>query len=299
MKRKFLFFWISSLLLNWTIGSANPLLKLADELMRRGCPDAAITEYKRFLFFEPQADSAAYIFRAIADSYYALGDKEAAIQNLKMAITQCAEPDQGDEWTIRLSLWYLEIHHEALAEIQLEKLVDQDKKNARPIQPDTVNKAALLLFLLQLEKGEVAGAVRIIAHFTPTDSLQVTAKSQTIIALENLPSYRSPGLARKLSTFLPGAGQIYVGAYGQGLNALILNGLIGWQATRLIVHEQYLQALLLCQYFGWRYYSGNRYHAERLAREYNHEQFRHYRLTALRAAQPLFHTENGEMEGAD
>jgi TM2 domain-containing membrane protein YozV len=89
-----------------------------------------------------------------------------------------------------------------------------------------------------------------------------------LAAVRNLP-YKSKECAFFLSLVLPGAGQVYAGDLGQGINALAVNGDAGTLIVLSIIDGYYLDAGIIFLYVFARYYQGNLYYAERLTLEYN------------------------------
>jgi hypothetical protein len=101
----------------------------------------------------------------------------------------------------------------------------------------------------------------------PEPALQL--QIDTLLAQAEQFFYKSPDDARGLSTFIPGLGQIYAGDWRNGLNAFILSG--GLEAAIIYkLWNGYIgDAYIIYTFLFRRYYTGNRYHAERIAGEYN------------------------------
>ena len=79
---------------------------------------------------------------------------------------------------------------------------------------------------------------------------------------------RSPSTARWLSTFLPGAGQIYAGRYGNGAISALLNGAFFYFLGKAVSDERWVDAAFI-YFLGARFYWGGRQNAARFASEYN------------------------------
>lgn len=83
---------------------------------------------------------------------------------------------------------------------------------------------------------------------------------------------RSQYLARWLSGILPGAGQMYMGNWCAGMNALILNGVFGYLTIDAIMARRYVQSMTIFL-VGWnRYYFGGMINAEREGIKFNKKQ---------------------------
>jgi len=82
---------------------------------------------------------------------------------------------------------------------------------------------------------------------------------------------RSARTARLLSTFLPGAGQVYAGRVGNGSVSFVLNGVVAYALTRSLVRGRWLDAAFVFA-LGSRFYFGGRQNAGRFAAEWNQRQ---------------------------
>jgi TM2 domain-containing membrane protein YozV len=115
-------------------------------------------------------------------------------------------------------------------------------------------------------------AQAVFTEYFNTSSAYAEPQKQKILnllaAARNLP-YKSKEWAYFLSLVLPGAGQVYAGDLGQGVNALAVNGGTGTLIVLSIIDGCYLDAGIIFLYVFARYYGGNLYHAERLTLEYN------------------------------
>ena len=107
------------------------------------------------------------------------------------------------------------------------------------------------------------------AYFLQNPDPDLHAKVDSLInGVKNF-QYVSSDSARQLSALIPGLGQIYAGNWGNGLNALLLNGsMIGWMWYK-ITHEYFSDAWTIYYFLFRRYYAGNMYHAQRIAEEHN------------------------------
>ena len=79
-------------------------------------------------------------------------------------------------------------------------------------------------------------------------------------AVLNMPQ-KSGEVAKLLSAILPGAGQVYVGNWRDGVNALLLNGALGFLAVDAVLDGHYVDAALWSGFIFWRYYRGNTFRA--------------------------------------
>lgn len=82
---------------------------------------------------------------------------------------------------------------------------------------------------------------------------------------ERLPHRYNARRAKLLSTFIPGAGQLYIGDVKNGLNSLLLTGGIVALGFNYILYYSWLDSLISIAPWFQRYYLGGRNRAEQLA----------------------------------
>jgi TM2 domain-containing membrane protein YozV len=94
-------------------------------------------------------------------------------------------------------------------------------------------------------------------------------KAMLKLDLVSQQSYKSPKVALWLSTFIPGAGQIYSGKPFQGVVSLSLNVSLGYLTYRAIRDDRDMDAFLIL-YFGLqRFYFGNLRQAQQFSAQHN------------------------------
>lgn len=79
---------------------------------------------------------------------------------------------------------------------------------------------------------------------------------------------KDPVTARRLSTFVPGLGQLYAGRRANGLASAALTGAFAWWIARSVANRQWVDAAFL-YLVGARFYWGGRDNAARFAQEHN------------------------------
>lgn len=243
--------------------SGDDLLGFADSLYAEGDYYRAITEYKRWLYHNPDSTNAPQIRVKIAQAYLQAGKTHAARLRLKELKEEYRGSGIGRAAQLLLAGSY---HAE-------EKYSEAANELARfladyPEAPEQ-NQARLLRALCLWQAGDTAG-MRAELERIPPDS---PAASQADILLAALPDYhrlpvKSPLLAGSLSALLPGAGQVYVGYYSDAAIAFLLNGLLIWAAWEAFDNDEYVTGgLLSAVELSW--YLGNVYNAVNNAHKYN------------------------------
>jgi hypothetical protein len=127
------------------------------------------------------------------------------------------------------------------------------------------SKSNILLFLLYVHSEQWNKAV---SQSKKLDKHYDTVRKQ-ILTVTNLP-FKSEKKAKWLSTFLPGAGQLYGHDFKEGINALVVNSATIYLMTESILLGEYLDLMITDITFFWRYYQGNRRNAEHSVHHYNH-----------------------------
>lgn len=88
----------------------------------------------------------------------------------------------------------------------------------------------------------------------------------------NIPKLKSPERADLYSTFIPGAGQIYVGRVGEGVASFLLNaGSLGYMAFNVLVLQAYVTAFTTGSSLFVTFYFGGKRRATVLAVRRNEE----------------------------
>ena len=241
------------------IAEENPLtpLTLGDHFAKIGNYEAAITEYKRFLFFHPDTIQTATVYNKIGHAYREQGFWQEAILAMRNAVFHAFEEDTKSEYQLNLAVTLLSSQNYDLARLELIKVSLRHPSG-------TLYQRALFLqvvaFIYQFRWEE---AQELLKDYTADETLDNLLN----IAI-NQPK-KSARVARVLSAILPGTGQIYAGNWRGGLNALILNGALGFVAVDGILDQNYLDAFMWTYYIFLRYYRGNVFRAGKAVDEFN------------------------------
>jgi len=219
----------------------------------------AITEYKRFSYLYPDSRYRDYSSGRIGLSYQALGDSVLADRYVRQSIELTRDDDVRDSRRLALALLQVEDGRYLTALAQFDSIASPGSR---------------VLFchgLLQLCLLDSIGCIVSIDALRDIEDEIASDYRDTLLALlmemHSMP-LRSPRKARVLSSIFPGAGQIYGGDPGDGVNAFLVNGAIGYLVVRNISNEQYggaVAAALLFQSF----YRRNTLNARRITRQYN------------------------------
>jgi tetratricopeptide (TPR) repeat protein len=241
--------------------SIDSALVEAGRLVSIGAYDEAITEYERYLYFNPDS-SGPEICAAIADLYWRQGLFVQASRALDRALSYAVNDSIRD--ALRLEAAAMAI---AAGNYQgaLEELIRISAFTSFSTLRDRADRYRCLVYVMTMEWGELKGIVKGPAAFdVPHRSLL-----DSIIDNDNINHRLSPRAAKWMSTFLPGLGQLYGRDVRNGINALALSSLTGWLFAYSIMYGYYQEAILTDVTLFWRYYNGNRWKAMAAAERYN------------------------------
>jgi tetratricopeptide (TPR) repeat protein len=264
------------------VALSDDVLTLADWLLeQRNCHEA-VTEYKRFVFFNPKGEKAAYAFYKMGLAYRSEHKWEEAVDALKTSILATEDPKIADERRIVLATTLIASGNYSLARLELLKVSET------PLRPGSLyfyGIASLYMSDWDEARDAFGEFYSRYAHGQMTDRAEEIER--VLVSAES--SHKSAGLARFLSAIIPGLGQTYAGDWRDGLNALVLNGLAIGLIANAIHRKDYRDAALISS-ISIRYYTGNVYNAELDVRKYNESLDRENAMKILqlvRANEPL------------
>ena len=267
-----------------SISASDPALDLGDLLFALENYDAAITEYKRFLFFNadhPQTGEAQF---KIGLAYRAQEWWAEAVEAMIAAAQLTTETELQAERRVELAVTLIASGAYDLAVVELIK-VDMHSRSARLRQRARFLRGVAYLYQFKWEQARLVFQT----YFDEIpDAARAAAKIDALFSEAiNLPQ-KSEKVARLLSTFLPGLGQTYAGDWKNGLNALLLNGVLGYITLDAAIERDYDDALLSFFFLSYRYYTGNRYRAAEAAQTFNDRESRRYVQKILQALTTQF-----------
>ncbi len=250
-------------------------LSLGSHFFKLGNFDAAITEYKRFIFFHPDDPRTAETFRNIGIANREQGHWGEAVAAMHAAVQHASNPEEKSKYQLELAVIFIAAKDYDLGRLELIKA-----RMRNPSAP--VHQRALFLEAIALiyqfrwtEAGEV------LRNYTTDEKLDTLLENAV-----NLPQ-KSPGLAKVLSAILPGAGQVYAGNWRSWLNALTLNGVLGYLTVDAVLDRHYMDAALWGGAVFSRYYRGNIFRAEEAVKQFNTQQSRRASEALLQRLQDI------------
>ena len=259
------------------VSAQDMALMLGDGLYDAGNYHDAITEYKRYLLFHPNASSRSAVYYKLGLCYRNMADWDSAIEALKLSADTALSDDVRAQRTIDLAVIYTAKGDYDMSELLLTRLAPFLRKEAikrRWWLISTVNQ----VHTSQWEKARTS-----YNNYVSLDRGSLSEKHHRIIidllSEAQNESMRSEKLAKWLSTFIPGLGQMYCGDWRNGVNALSLNAAVAsvWITLGLRDRSEAIAVMLLLP----RYYLGQRYRAGKIAQERNAQKHLYYQREIL------------------
>lgn len=244
--------------------ATSEIIRFADELYNNSLYEQAIHEYKRALFFEDNIENKKLIKLKLAVCYREVGQFELSEKAIKEYIELCEKDEDKYIGFIELGITYIYAKNISMAVYQFLK-VENFSENE-----ETKKKALFYLTLgyaMNYQWNEAEESFYRLSVFLPDNNSLKSSIKELFLRAKKF-KYKSPELATWLS-IIPGLGQLYAGDVGSGLNAFALNGVIFYFTIDMLIKANYLDAIFIALSFVERYYSGNFYHAEEKARQYN------------------------------
>ena len=243
-------------------GGGDACLAMADSLAVAGFADAAITEYMRFMFFHPESGETAGCHSSISRCYADLGDYERALNSARAAVPSAEQDSLKYRYRLDVAVIHLEMGDVSMAELAASRVL------AFCPNRDVRECAALMVAECQLRTYRWRELRSTFSMSEAWQQGQSWARIDSMLRDLESTDTKSPDVARRLSTFIPGAGQMYAGDVLDGIHALALNALLGSLLVSSAVDGKVGECIV---YFSLlkRYYQGNRTNAARLSEEYN------------------------------
>ena len=240
-------------------------LGLAESFMAEGEYYRAITEYKKFLYFFPDAGQIDYVRLQIGMAYYRGGECPQAIESFAR-VRQHYPSEHFATAAFYEGVCRSRLKNPKAAQDNFERVV--------AIVPATQQAAEALAgeALAALDREDWAGSRQALEHLTLdySNTPQGVAAKDALPLLEDAETRprKSPVAAGLMSAVVPGSGYAYAGRPGDGLMAFLVNGLFIAGTAVAIDHENYPVAALIGG-AGLPFYLGNIYGSANAASKWN------------------------------
>jgi hypothetical protein len=260
MKKSIILFYL--LISGCSLYPQDLALKTAEQYFAINNYESAITEYKRYIFFNAKKDDIGDVYYKMALTYRDQGKLDEAINAIEASIFYTDLDSIREERIITKAIISFVHCDSSQAIFSLLKLTHFS--NYKRIRQES----SFYLGLYYLKKCKWNESY-IAFHNCFQDLPKIQMKLDSLFLLTQKITYRSPKLAKWLSTFLPGSGQIYGGDYRDGANAFIINTALGVIFVDSILNKHFQDSFLINLTFLERYYRGNYHNAEEIVKSYN------------------------------
>lgn len=252
------------------VSSQRRLLALADSLFRFENYEAAITEYKRFLFFHPQHDSLARVYYHMGLACQQNADHESAVQHFFKSMNTCDSEQRLNETRLSIAVSNIALGDYNLALFETQKVLINN------VSDDMNEKASLLACMIMTRKDNWEQArIYFEKYIDYSDNKPDIKVLDSLFQRGEALPLKSPKRAKLLSAFLPGSGQYYAGHHFDAMNAFLLNSITFSFNIYLITIASYVDATLFFLYVTLRFYRGNLYNAANQAKMVNETELQH------------------------
>ena len=227
---------------------------------------SAILEYKRLLFYHPDIPKADLARYRIGLSYYHQGNRELARQRFEEVTQKFPNSPLNLQAQLMLGRTYFDAKNYSTARSTFFSIVSTDSDG------ETAAQARYLrgwCYIHEQAWFKAIAEFRTIQRLQPNTPLSQVSTQLADITYANTPlPFKSPQLAQWMSTFLPGAGQIYAGKLESGLISGAVNAAVCYLLVDSILDERYVDAVGICL-VGSRFYMENRVKAREWTTEHN------------------------------
>jgi tetratricopeptide (TPR) repeat protein len=240
-------------------------LSLADYFFNSQNYNEAITEYKRYIFINPDGDQLSYAHYKIGIAYRNQEKWTNSLDAIRKSINTTLNDSLRDERRVALGIVLIASGNYSAAELELLRVSQFSS------YPFIKRKAAFFLCVSHSYTFKWEDAQKVFKKYLENrnNSVEYNLGVDSLFSQAQRMRNKSPGLAKKLSTFIPGSGQFYVGEWRNGVNALVINSATGYFLVNALLGRRLADALLNYLFLFNRYYQGNRHNAYTLAQKRN------------------------------
>ena len=239
------------------------LLGFADYLFEKGHYYQAVTEYERFIYFNPHHPSVSHARLKIAYCYKKGEQYERAIELFRNLVDEYRGEEVGKEAAYQVGECYSARGDDEVAVIEFKNFIAD-----YPHHP-LAEKARWEMAWAYISLEDYPSARQQLLLFE-AQSIYRAPSQELSDALTELPhlSHKSPLVAGLLAAVIPGAGHFYMGRKKQALFSFITNALLFYGTYEAFGRELYTAGGFL-SFFSLNYYSGNIFGALNEAHKFN------------------------------
>lgn len=228
----------------------------ADSLFKTEKFYDAITEYKRFLYFDKSNSNNYEVNLRIGESYKAGGKYSDAIKYYSIAKNSCDEKTTIINIKLRIIRVYI-LRRTIPEALQSLNQLQSDYEDG--IDSSTINYWRGWAYIMADDWDLASIEFEKIKSDHPLKKISDKVESDKY----------SVALAKLSSLIIPGSGQFYTGNYFSGIMSLGWNVLWGYLTINAFITERAVEGILIGSLLWTRFYKGNFQNAENFAIEEN------------------------------
>jgi len=241
-------------------------LGLADAFLAEGEYYRAITEYKKFLFLFPDSGKADYALFGVGTAYYRGEEYEPAARTFAALLEKYGKGAHAapSAYFEGVSLWKLGRFDRAEAAFDRVAALEPASEYA----PLSLIGKSLLSYDARNDPGCRGELARFLENYQQDARAERVHQTVALLDRNREVPQKSPPIAGVMSAVVPGSGYMYAGRYGDGVVALIVNGLFIAGTVAAIHQESYAVAAIVGG-IGLPFYVGNIYGSANAATKWN------------------------------
>ena len=238
----------------------------AEHLFDQRAYRAAILEYKRLLFYHPDLPRADLARYRIGLSYYHQGNRKLARQKFEEVTQKFPNSPLHLQAQLMLGRTHFDAKNYSTARSTFFSIVGTDAGGEAAAQARYLRGWC---YIHERAWFKAITEFRTVQQLQPNTPLSQISDQLADVTYTNTPlPFKSPQLAQWISTFLPGAGQIYAGKLESGLISGAINAAVCYLLVDSILDERYVDAAGICL-VGFRFIMNNRVNARECTIEHN------------------------------
>lgn len=247
---------------------ADPAIDLGDRYFASGMYREAITEYYRFIYFNPKDLLRSTVYEKIGRAAFFDNDWPGCSRNMNRAVLSAATPEEKDARELVFAELALAAGQYSTAKEQLKNILAESRDEK------SLLRSAFLMGVSSVYTFDWNTAYLMFEEYfkkTSTFSSRTEGRVLALLKFGKNAYYRDRNVAEILSNIIPGAGQMYAGDFFEGLNSLAVTGLCGTLMIYSLVTYRFQDAAITFLFLFQRFYVGSSFHAARIAVEKNRE----------------------------
>ncbi len=234
----------------------NDVIVFSDYLVDQNNYHDALKELHRVLCFSKEPDLLGQVYYKMGLCYRELGDYTKSIEMFNTAQHYIRSDDQLFEIITAKASSYIVLENYSLAQLELLSLLQ------KPFNDVKRKNIYFLLFISAVYAKNWQKANEFLCDYNRLNDTECLPELNRILQKAETIKTKNPNIAKWLSTFIPGSGQLYAGEYKNFANSLILNCINLTANISLLATGDTSGAVWYYLFITDRFYRGGRYQAE-------------------------------------